>query len=393
MNVEKSLTKHIPTLLSLWRGNKNTSPLNSRELSSVSQALLSLQRGLTGNRKLAGSGYMDNKDHLGAYLLYYWPVSYMQISYAINSCTLFLSSNSKSSDSTVTILDIGSGPAPASMAICDLLSSITTNQIEVTLVDSSTKAMELAKRIYGDDNPNVKVRTIKTDLQQGLPPMSTKFDIIVMSHSINELWKDKADKVERRSEFINHIAENLNPTGLLLISEPALLETSRSLIQVRDELIKNGFSILSPCLKSHPCPVLSSGPNHTCHAEIQWNPCEPVASIARSAKLDRESVKMTFFAFCKADSVPIQPDNVSYRVVSDGMLNKSGRIRYLLCDGEKRIPLSAKNGDSNARQNGFFNLQRYDTVKVQSPEIRGDSNNPALGISDNTKLEIIPFSK
>ena len=393
MNVEKSLTKHIPTLLSLWRGNKNTSPLNSRELSSVSQALLSLQRGLTGNRKLAGSGYMDNKDHLGAYLLYYWPVSYMQISYAINSCTLFLSSNSKSSDSTVTILDIGSGPAPASMAICDLLSSITTNQIEVTLVDSSTKAMELAKRIYGDDNPNVKVRTIKTDLQQGLPPVSTKFDIIVMSHSINELWKDKADKVERRSEFINHIAENLKPTSLLLISEPALLETSRSLIQVRDELIKNGFSVLSPCLKSHPCPVLSSGPNHTCHSEIQWNPCEPVASIARSAKLDRESVKMTFFAFCKADSVPIQPDNASYRVVSDGMLNKSGRIRYLLCDGEKRIPLSAKNGDSNARQNGFFNLQRYDTVKIQSPEIRGDRNNHALGISDNTKLEIIPFSK
>ena len=381
MNVEKSLTKHIPTLLSLWRGNKNTSPLNSRELSSVSQALLSLQRGLTGNRKLAGSGYMDNKDHLGAYLLYYWPVSYMQISYAINSCTPFLQ-YPESSDSTVTILDIGSGPAPASMAICDLLSSITTNQIEVTLVDSSTKAMELAKRIYGDDNPNVKVRTIKTDLQQGLPPMSTKFDIIVMSHSINELWKDKTDKVERRSEFINHIAENLKPTSLLLISEPALLETSRSLIQVRDELIKNGFSVLSPCLKSHPCPVLSSGPNHTCHSEIQWNPCEPVASIARSAKLDRESVKMTFFAFCKADSVPIQPDNASYRVVSDGMLNKSGRIRYLLCDG-----------DSNARQNGFFNLQRYDTVKIQSPEIRGDRNNHALGISDNTKLEIIPFSK
>ena len=141
MNVEKSLAKHIPTLLSLWRGSKNTSGLNGRELANVSQALLSLHRGLTGNRKLAGSGYMDNKDHLGAYLLYYWPVSYMQISYAINSCTLFLSSNSKSSDSTVTILDIGSGPAPASVAICDHLSSITTNQIEVTLVDSSTKAM------------------------------------------------------------------------------------------------------------------------------------------------------------------------------------------------------------------------------------------------------------
>ena len=389
MNVEKSLAKHIPTLLSLWRGSKNTSGLNGRELSNVSQALLSLQRGLTGNRKLAGSGYMDNKDHLGAYLLYYWPVSYMQISYAINSCTPFLSSNSKSSDSTVTILDIGSGPAPASVAICDHLASKST---EVTLLDSSFKALDLAKKIFSSDNPSVKVKTLKTDLQQGFPSLSAKYDIILMSHALNELWKDKDDKIERQAKFISHIADYLKPTGLLLISEPALLETSRNLIQVRDILVKKGLSIVSPCLKTDSCPALSS-PNHTCHAEIQWNPCEPVASIARSAKLDRESVKMTFFAFCKADSVPIQPDNASYRVVSDGMLNKSGRIRYLLCDGEKRIPLSAKNGDLNARQNGFFTLQRYDTVKISSPEIRGDSQNPALGISDNTKLEVIPFSK
>ena len=74
------------------------------------------------------------------------------------------------------------------------------------------------------------------------------------------------------------------------------------------------------------------------------------------------------------------------------MLNKSGRVRYLLCDGKNRFPLSAKNGDPNARQKGFFNLKRYDTVTVQSPEIRGDSQNSALGINEETKLEISKFS-
>lgn len=388
MNAEKSLAKHIPTLLSLWRGNPNTNGLNSRELSEVSKALLSLQRGLTGDRKLAGSGYMENKAHLGAYLLYYWPVSYMQISFAFNSCTPFLPNDLQS----VSILDIGSGPAPASISICDSLASKDADINQVTLIDSSTKAMELAQKIYGKDNPKIKVKTIQADFQKNFPNLNAKFDIIVMSHALNELWKDKEDKINRQSEFLSHIADYLKPKGLLLISEPALLETSRNLIQVRDILVKNGFGILSPCLKTDSCPALSS-PNHTCHAEIQWNPCEPVASIARSAKLDRESVKMTFFAFSKNTSVPIQYDNAIYRVVSDGMLNKSGRIRYLLCDGEKRIPLSAKNGDLNARQKGFFNLKRYDTVTVQSPEIRGDSQTPALGISDNTKLEIIPFSK
>ena len=132
-----------------------------------------------------------------------------------------------------------------------------------------------------------KLSAIQADFQKNFPNLNAKFDIIVMSHALNELWKDKEDKINRQSEFLSHIADYLKPKGLLLISEPALLETSRNLIQVRDILVKNGFGILSPCLKTDSCPALSS-PNHTCHAEIQWNPCEPVASIARSAKLDRE---------------------------------------------------------------------------------------------------------
>ena len=391
MNAEKTLTKHIPTLLSLWRGTKNSSPLNKNEQSIVSKALLSLQRGLTGNRKLAGSGYMQNNGHLGAYLLYYWPVSYLQISYAFQSCASSL--QYESNNQSVTILDVGSGPAPASTAICDHLSSSGIKSIDLTLIDSSSKALDLAKEIFRHDIPTASVKTIEANLQQNRPPLNKQYDIIVMSHALNELWIDKNDRIQLRADFLQKLSQYLKPQGILLISEPALLETSRNLIQVRDILVQNDFYIISPCQKSEPCPALSSGPNHTCHAEIQWQPCEPVSSLARSAGLDRESVKMAFFAFTKTNSVPIQSTDSVYKVVSDGMLNKSGRIRYLLCDGEKRIPLSAKNGDLNARQNGFFNLRRYDTVKIQSPEIRGDSQNLAFGISENTRLELIPFSK
>ena len=81
-----------------------------------------------------------------------------------------------------------------------------------------------------------------------------------------------------------------------------------------------------------------------------------------------------------------------YRVVSDAMLNKARRIRYLLCDGLRRIPISAKTGDKSAQNLGFFNLKRYDAVTVINPEIRGDAQNPSFGINEKTRLTVNPFA-
>ncbi|PKL04897.1 MAG: methyltransferase type 12, partial [Spirochaetae bacterium HGW-Spirochaetae-9] len=43
------------------------------EIRRFGEALRNLQRGLTGDRVLAGASYFSSADYLGAYLLYYWP--------------------------------------------------------------------------------------------------------------------------------------------------------------------------------------------------------------------------------------------------------------------------------------------------------------------------------
>ena len=103
---------------------------------------------------------------------------------------------------------------------------------------------------------------------------------------------------------------------------------------------------------------------------------------------------MTFFALqnmCNAHTKS-EGGTPHYRVVSDAMLNKAGRIRYLLCDGLRRIPISAKTGDKSAQNLGFFNLKRYDAVTVINPEIRGDAQNPSFGIDEKTHLTVRPFA-
>ena len=392
----EKLKSHIPALLSLWRGSSKKSPLNPGELKSVSASLLELQRGLTGERNLAGAGYMEKSSHLGAYLLYYWPVTYMQISSAANLCADLkkLCRGKKS----ISILDVGSGPGPASFALCDFILGLRDEKsgerkslpaLDVTLVDSSKKALSLAEKIFRLESPSVKISAVETDLQKDFPRLSpdAKFDIIVMSHALNELWKNQKDCILKRSELLIRLGE-LMGDGMLFLSEPALLETSRNLISVRDTLIQNGFSVLSPCLKNAPCPALLAGENHTCHLEIKWSPCEPVASIARNAKLDREYVKASFFIFGKGapEKSACEPCGLRFRVVSDAMLNKSGRVRFLICDGERRIALSAKKDDAYAASLGFFSLRRYDSITLENPELRGDKNNPAYGIKDDTRI-------
>jgi len=140
------LGTHIPRLMELWREGHNLDRrftekhrLSGREIEVAGASLLALQRGLTGGRSLAGAGYMDDPAILGAYLLYYWPVSYMQVSLALAENPGF----------PRRVLDLGSGPGPASAALIDTLSESGASLDELVLVDGSRKALDLAASMLG----------------------------------------------------------------------------------------------------------------------------------------------------------------------------------------------------------------------------------------------------
>ena len=376
MNDEK-LLKHIDSLIELYHsdfksdGSKNNNlkqcncnsgnyqqyfkqphcaqkknVLTKEEVQKVSKALLELQRGLTGERNLAGGGYMQDKNFLGAYLLYYWIISYLQISFIaddvkskvndiVKKTQSFASSNSSlfetkqcnsAQTNKIRILDLGSGPAPATVALIDSIIDVKNVQVEVTLVDSSEKALTLSKKILQKEFPDVEVKSVVCNFENTEVALTENFDFIVSCHALNELWKNKTDCIEKRSLFLEKVSDHLAQNGAIIICEPALLLTSRNLIKVRNTLLQKGLNVISPCIftaekKCLLCPVLQTE-NHTCHAEVKWTPVEPVASLAKEAGLDRESVKMTYFVFEKNNNVEVTndcvaKDEITGRIVSD----------------------------------------------------------------------------
>jgi hypothetical protein len=68
------------------------------------------------------------------------------------------------------------------------------------------------------------------------------------------------------------------------------------------------------------------------------------------------------------------------------MLNKAGRLRYILCTRKGLATLSAGAADPHARLAGFHGLARGDLVTIHDPEIREGTAN--FGLGRNSSLDL-----
>jgi len=354
----------------------SVSPLSAKELDVAAKNLLGLQRGLTGERVLIGSSYMDEKQQLSSYLLFYWPVSYAQTQ-AMLAMARFSPGIQK-----IRILDLGSGPGPCSLAAADYLRADNYSvQIEITACDRSELALKSARQLAEASGYEMKTTPNWDASATGIPDGS--FELIIMGHLINELWKDQQDRLERRLAFLESAFSRLAPHGAVLVLEPALMGTGRELLDLRDRLAASGKSILAPCVRNGPCPALQT-PGHTCHSDFAWPLPEVVRELGARAGLDKELVKTTAFVMSNRNDQTgggLEEDN-TWRVVSEPILNKAGRTRYLLCGEQGRIPFSAKQGTGFPAEKVFFSLRRSDLIFLEGAEKRESG----LGLSASTRI-------
>ena len=329
--------------------------------------LLALQRGLTGERGLIGRPYMDERRRLASYLLFYWPVSYAQ-----TRAMLRMAGLAAGGSSVPRILDLGSGPAPCGIAAAD---HFGITGASIVACDRSPTALESAERLAVSAGYRFQ-RFSGWDAERS-PVPEGPFELVVMGHLLNELWAVADDRADRRLELLETALSRLSPSGALLFLEPALLKTGREAIGLRDRLAASGRSILAPCLRDGPCPALEAE-GQTCHSDFAWETPPMVRELSRRTGLGKDLVKTTAFVVAGGDG----PDrrlrraeeaavtaadagtSAAYRVVSDPMVNKAGRVRYLVCGGGGRFPLSAKRGEGFTAEKTFFSLARSDRIEL-----------------------------
>ncbi len=320
------------------------------DLPRVGRAVRALSLGLTRERRLAGEGYLDRPDSLAAYLLFYWPISYAQVRALLPELP-----------APRRVLDFGGGAGPAAFACLDAGAG------EARLVDRSRPALDAARALAREvASPlSVERRTVPGPLPDG------SFDLIVVQHLVNELWAGEPDALVRRVALARSLLSRLSPGGTLLLVDPALRETSRDLLVLRDALVAGGAAVRAPCLFRGPCPALAR-PADWCHAERPWEPPRLVAEIARAAGLHKEALKMCAVAFASpGEPWPEAPAGRVLRIVSEPLSGK-GRRRYVGCGPEGRFGLSLQDkhvGPGNAL---FGQLARGDVIRASGLTARGD---------------------
>ena len=268
-NINDRIAEYYPALEKLAsNGSPHGGALSTSMRDGFGAALKSLQRGLTGDRHLAGASYFSQGDYLGAYLLYYWPVSYAQTSLALEEMRM-----RGVLPRIRRVLDMGAGPGPASFAAALLGAD------SVRLMDSNPEALEAALRLR-ESLPGIHAEFSVTlrDFMKDERIDGGPYDLIVACHSANELWKGQDNAMERRTSLFGMACEQLAEGGILLIIEPSANSTGRPALALRDSLLSRAsdldISCVAPCPGSFPCPIASAGEGRSCHSTWPWNPPE-----------------------------------------------------------------------------------------------------------------------
>jgi SAM-dependent methyltransferase len=364
------LSDWVARLVAAWRRiarRPGGEALTLDEREELARAIVTLSRGLTRDRALAGARYLDDPSLLGAYLMLWWPVSYAQATSIFGELRGGVRGR---------VVDLGCGPGPLACAALD------AGAAEVIALDRSARAIDALGAIARDE-PRLRRRVVALD--EGLPAEIEGADAVLLGHVLNELWSDDEQGIARRAALLDGILRRLAPGGRLVVIEPALRETSRALLGVRDRLVAGGAVVHAPCLYRGPCPALGRE-SDWCHAERAWEPPALVDELSGAARLHKEALKMTYLVLgAPGSGWPAPPSGRLFRVVSEP-LDEKGRARRIGCGPEGRVALTLPTKRVSDATRAFLSLARGDVARLSGTlTARGDG----LRLEEDATVEIV----
>ena len=366
----QDLARWMPRLVAVWRRARKRPEgppsLLPHEVKEVAAGIRTLSLGLTRERALAGARYMDDPRLLGAYLLFYWPVSYAQGRQVLGE----LPGRARS------VLDLGSGPGPLAFAALD------AGAADVTAADRSRPALALARELAIEAGEALATREWDPQRTAALP--ASGLDAVLLGHVLNELFGKGEPALGRRAAMVETALGALRPGGSVVLLEPALRDTSRELLGLRDVLVRRGFAVRAPCLFRGDCPALHK-PSDWCHAERSWSMPPVLLQLARMAGLHKEALKMSYLVLApKGEPWREPPGPRAFRIVSEPLEGK-GRQRFMGCGPEGRLGLALQEKHRTEANAAFFRLQRGDVVTLTETEPRGDG----LSLTERSEVHVV----
>ena len=336
--MSRLLSPVLQQTLTDWLGLEGLPERDPVRYQVLCQSVAELSRLFTKDRAERTRSYLDVASLRAGYLAYFLPVNLAKVQALLDE--LPVDTLREPADRPLRVLDVGSGPGTAALALLDWMQQRVPRAVEIVAVDQALPALQEAERLWRVYAPltggrvatlnHLHVNLERTGSLEACKPEGP-FDLIVMANALSELWREARDTIGSRVTFVRGLLDVLTPHGAMILLEPALRETSRDLHLVRDRLLEAGAcTVYSPCLHDGPCPALIKA-GDWCHEERPWTPPAIVAAIDREVGFIKDALKFSYVILRKDGRtiVPRSPDR--YRVVSE-LREMKGEKRAWLCN-------------------------------------------------------------
>jgi len=294
--------------------------------------------------------YFNHPKFRSAYLLYFLP---LQAAKFLSLFSLYpkameaaLAESKK--DGVFRILDLGAGPATASLAIMLwILGKAASDQIEIPsveieLVDTNAGTMEDGKDLlesFANSFPRLRgkiiVRTHIAPWWKTRELLNKKYSLIVLGHVLNESPPPRTENAEL---IWSQLLQAAGGAGILAV-EPASRVPSQSLSKLRDSLLEQEIiepsaqAIWGPCLHSGSCPLADG--RDWCHFSMPVDISgEWFKSISRALSSERTWVKFSYLWFASREFKAPLPNPKLRRVISDALSRGPGPSTVLICEAD-----------------------------------------------------------
>jgi ribosomal protein RSM22 (predicted rRNA methylase) len=369
----------------------------------IAHGVAALSLLFTRRRDGLADPYLESNELRRAYSAYYVPVNLAKVQSLLAELPPW-PINPSSAGGPYRILDVGSGPGTAVLAVLDWVARSAMGPmrpLECVAIDRSPMALSDCARLWEAyvslaPIPGAELRTVCENVERTSPwkrwdrYSGEPFDLIVLANTLGELFTSARDPLASRVALVGSLLDLLAPAGTLMIVEPALRDTSRALHCLRDRLLENKVcTVYSPCLHEHHCPALANAKDW-CHEERPWEPPAVVSAIDRAVGLIKDALKFSYLLLRKDGRTIVRRGTDVYRVVSE-LREMKGEKRAWLCNETGR-PEVGRLDRMRSESNAAFDEWRRGAIVRIDQIVRGQrkGRDVTLGrIPDSAIVEII----
>jgi ribosomal protein RSM22 (predicted rRNA methylase) len=365
----------------------------------IAQTVAELSRLFTKDRAALSRSYLDDPKSAAAYCAYFLPINLAKIQVLLDELTL--EGIAGEEESSINVLDLGSGPGTGWLAVLDWLhhqNPELARRLSVMAVDSSAGAVRIAQNFWDAYCQEAGIvgathypyegnleRAQKESWRHQAKERSP-FDLIIMANCLNELFAAALDPIVLRAQLVANLLPLLKPHGTMMLVEPALRQTSRALHQVRDRLLQEQrCTVYSPCLHERNCPALVN-PDDWCHEERAWEPPTAIKQIDDEVGFIKDALKFSYLML-RTDGLTITSrGSNTFRVVSE-LRELKGDSRAWLCNELGRFEVGKLERAKSATNAPWEGCQRGTIVKIEG--LRRKEGGTLTRIPEDSRVEII----